>query len=624
MLMRRRLLLVLAVVAAATTATLWPGVEAAPPAAPELMSIFPFGGQQGTEFHATISGRSLETASSVWFDCDHLSATISGVEIQKAPESASATEKPSPRQPVQLLSLAVKVAPGAEPGIHYLRVMNRGGLSNDLAVRVHAERAEMEIEGQHEQPGTAQPVRAYPVVVNGKIASPGEIDLYVFEAKEGETLRFDALAAGVGFDPYLTLYEPTGSWFNSDRLTELAFGDEPISYPESPLHATLSYQFQRKGRYIVQVGGFLGAGGPDHIYQFSIRREFRDEPETDPMRAAHLSQTPSDILWKERTWKRELNPDRLKVLWSRAVESLYRPGSAAKKDGEESGAGSQMGIPEIPVIKIDDDPHGASSEPAPITIPVLLEGKIESPGDVDRVKFRVEKGEQVTIEVQTLEKTIPEFNPYLRIVSTGGDEVFTNVHSRVNTCGDTILKQVEPKTTYSFPREGEFILEIRDITHLYGDRTFTYRVLLRQQVPHVGEVRIPEDQVNLVAGEVGKLSIDTDQEEGYDGYVALSIEGLPEGVRAVMGTELEPAVPPAFNPGKIERFRPESQKATLLFLSDPLRPPTRMPIEARVLAQPSMKGKLGRPVLVKKILFSVVQSASLVSEESRPQTAEER
>jgi hypothetical protein len=87
---------------------------------------------------------------------------------------------------------------------------------------------------------------------------------------------------------------------------------------------------------------------------------------------------------------------------------------------------------------------------------------------------------------------------------------------------------------------------------------------------------------------------------------------------------LEPAVPPAFNPGKIERFRPESQKATLLFLSDPLTPPTRMPVEARVLAQPSMKGKLGRPVLVKKILFAVVQPASLVSEESRPQTAEER
>jgi ubiquinone/menaquinone biosynthesis C-methylase UbiE len=105
------------------------------------MSIFPFGGQQGTEFHATIRGRSLETASSVWFDCDHLSATISGVEIQEAPESASAAKELSPRQPMQLLSLAVKVAPGAEPGIHYLRVMNRGGLSNDLAVRVHAESA---------------------------------------------------------------------------------------------------------------------------------------------------------------------------------------------------------------------------------------------------------------------------------------------------------------------------------------------------------------------------------------------------------------------------------------------------------------------------------------------------
>jgi hypothetical protein len=184
----------------------------------------------------------------------------------------------------------------------------------------------------------------------------------------------------------------------------------------------------------------------------------------------------------------------------------------------------------------------------------------------------------------------------------------------VNTCGDTIIKQVEPKTTYSFPRDGEFILEIRDITHLYGDRSFAYRVLLRQQVPHVGEVRVTEDQVNLLAGEVGKISIETDQEEGYDGYVALTMEGLPEGVRAVMGTELEPAVPAPFNPGKIERFRTESQKATFLFLSDARTPPTAAPVEARVIAQPSVKGKLGRAVLVKKILFTVVQPGSAAPE----------
>jgi hypothetical protein len=70
---------------------------------------------------------------------------------------------------------------------------------------------------------------------------------------------------------------------------------------------------------------------------------------------------------------------------------------------------------------------------------------------------------------------------------------------------------------------------------------------------------------------------------------------------------LQPHVPPSYNPGKIERFQPESQKATLLFVTDPGAAPTSKPVEARIIAQPVIKGKLGQPVLVKKILFTVVQ-----------------
>ncbi len=600
--MRRALLV------AGMVASVWLGVRAEPPDEPQMVSIFPFGGQQGTEFNATIRGRSLDRVTSVWFDCEHLSATVSGVETEKssgAPKKAPARNKSSSGGPQQLLSLAVKVAPYAQAGVHYLRLLGPGGLSNALPVRVHAEPAVQEGDSRHEQAAASQSITAYPVVVNGKLVARGEVDYYSFEVQQGDELRFDALTAGAGFDPSLTLYEPTGSWFRSDRLTELEFNDEPISYPGLPLHATLSYRFPKKGRYLIRLGGFLGESGPDHYYQFSIRRASPDDVANDPMRAAHPTPPSADVAWEERTWKREVNPDRLRVLWSRAV-----PSGAA--------------IPEMPVLKIDDDPHGASSDPVPVTLPILIEGTIERPADIDRVKFKVKGGDRIAIEVQTPQKSLPKFNPYLRVVSTDGDEAFTNVHSRLNTCGDTIIKQVEPKTTYSFPRDGEFILEIRDITHIYGGRGFVYRLALRHQVPHMGEVQIGSDQINLAAGEVGKLSVDADQEEGFDGEIALTVDGLPEGVRAVMGAELEAQTPPPYNPGKIERFRPESQKATFLFLSDPSTPATVHPVEVRVMAQPAMKGKMGRPILVKRILFMVVQPGPLVTDDRVSPPAEAR
>jgi hypothetical protein len=456
-----------------------------------------------------------------------------------------------------------------------------------LAVRVHAEPAISKDEGRHDTPELAQKVSAYPVVINGKIVASGQVDYYSFEVQPGETLRFDALTAGSNLDPSLALFEPTGSWFRPDRLTELAFNDEEISYPGLPVSATITHKFPHKGRYFVRVSGFLGESGPDYSYQLSIRRVSPTQAEADLMRPAHMPPPSADPTWEERSWKRELKPDRLKILASRGGESTAAP--------------------KVSVVRLDAASHKAGGEPVSVTLPSLIEGTIDHPADIDRVKFKVKAGDRVALEVETVRKTLPQFNPYLRIVSSGGDEAFGNVHSTVNTCGDLILKQVQPKTTYSFPREGEFVLEIRDITHMYGDESFAYRVMLRQQIPHMGEVRVAEEQINLMAGEATKVSVDTDQEEGFDGQIALTVDGLPQGVRVITGTELQPHVPPAYNPGKIERFKPESQKATLLFVTDATAAPTTKPVEAKLIAQPVIKGKLGQSVLVKKILFTVVR-----------------
>jgi hypothetical protein len=582
----------LALSTAFIAASLWLVVRAAVTGEPELISVYPFGGQQGVEFQTMVRGRSLDHVSAIWFDCDQISATIVGVENDKsgAPVAAAPKKKKkssSSTEPLQLLTLAVNVNQGAEPGVHYMRVLTPRGVSNPLPLRIHKEFAILEEAGRHDLPEAAQKIPAFPVVISGKIAATGEVDYYSFQVQQGETLRFDALSAGGALDPGLTLFEPTGSWFRADRLTELAFNDEEVSYPGFPVNAAITYKFSRAGRYFVRVNGFLGESGSDYSYQLSIRRASPNQAQADPMQPAHLSSSAA-AEWEERSWKRELGPDRLKVLSSR---------------GGESAA-----IPDVPIVRLDGQGNKGSADPVPITIPALLEGTIERPADIDRVKFKVKAGDRVAIEVETLRKTIPQFNPFLRIVSTGGDEAFTNVHSTVNTCGDLILKQIQPKTIYSFPRESEYILEIRDITHLYGDESFAYRVMLRQQVPHMGEIRVSEQQINLMAGEATKVSVDTDQEEGFDGQIALTVEGLPEGVRAVTATELQPHVPPAYNPGKVERFKPESQKATFLFVTDPGAAPTSKPVEASIVAQPVVKGRLGHPVVVKKILFTVAPS----------------
>ena len=67
---------------------------------------------------------------------------------------------------------------------------------------------------------------------------------------------------------------------------------------------------------------------------------------TDLMAPAHMPPPSADVSWKERSWKRELKPDRLKVLWARAGRTMAHE------------------VSDIPVVRL------TSREPVPVTIPL--------------------------------------------------------------------------------------------------------------------------------------------------------------------------------------------------------------------------------------------------------------
>lgn len=590
-----------------------PGIGADVPPEPALLSVFPLGGQAGKTFRATVRGRSLDGSHALWLTTGTMQARV--LSVNDEPQEPAADGKSKKKVAIQLLEVEIETPEDAAPGKYSFRVVTPHGISNPLDLHIHSEVPLLEQAEAHELPRQAQPLPRHPLAVHGRINEVGQVDYYSFQARKDEDILFEAVSSDP-LDPAIELYEPTGSWFDDDRPTRLAFHDDDGEpYPNLSTEATLRYRFTKDGKYLVRVNGFWGYGGIDHAY---VLRMLPAPPEHEAPPAADPA---DDSKWTERKWTRKLDAERMRTLWSRAVAEL----APALEDAE--GKPKQGAIPaarEIPIVDADAEPTTAPVVPPKIPLPALVVGTIESPGDIDRVRFSIREGDKLVLEVETPEKTIPEMNPYLRVVDDSGVEAFTNVFSNVNANGN-IGKQIQPKTAFSFSRDGEFTLEIRDITASYGDRAMKYRVLVRPQVPHLGEVHIAEDHLNLVAGQAKKLSVVTDQEEGYEGFVVLSIEGLPEGVKAVPGTEVEPDSPPAFSEGKKERYRTKSQKATFVFLPAPDAPATRMPAVARVYAQPVVDGKLGDRIPVKDVLLMVTRPPGKISEHKmKPSTEASR
>lgn len=577
-----------------------PGISAnaGPVPEPNLSSLFPLGGRPGAQVQVTLRGGHLASARAVWFDSPGLDAEILSFEAKGEDKTESG---PSPESGADRLALRISIDPNVEPGERRLRVVTPGGLSNSLPFRVHREPVQMESESAHELPDGAQALKPYPLAVHGRITRSGEVDDYSFHAAAGTSLRFQVVSSPA-LDPAITLYERSGGWFDPKGTRRIAFNDEDVFYPGSSTEPALSHRFDKGGTYFVRISSFMGTASPDHAYLLRVVPE--QDREAPAGSAKGPQPTPAD--WEERSWTRRLETDRMKTLWTRAVPSLAsRPEGESDSETAESALGAKPDpFAPVPVVSLSGR-QSDGTEPARIALPTLLTGVIQRPGEIHRVRFTAQVGDRIVLEVETPDKTVPLFNPYLKLVDADGVEVLTNVHSILNSNSE-IQKQIHPKTTHAFPRAGEFTLEIRDITATYGDAEMRYRVMVRPQVPHMGKVHIEDEVLNLEAGRAGRLSVITDQEEGFEGAIMLTMEGLPAGVETVTATETEPVTPPAINRGREERYVAQNKKATFVLVASPDAPETPRPVKVRVSARPVVEGLLGPATPVKELFVMVL------------------
>ena len=341
--------------------------------------------------------------------------------------------------------------------------------------------------------------------------------------------------------------------------------------------AQLSYQCDKLGRYLIEVGTALGIGGPDLFYQLHVSVP----PAPSPLSKPEAILPPTPLARLQLPLQRHLKTDRLQEFQLRTV-SLVDTLSPQIKSEEGVGAiGFASTMPEETEVKcrtLSEHDLDEAAEPAPVlAFPVILEGTIERPADRDVFRFRVEAQTSLAFELETPEATPPQFNPHLSVLDSQGEELFTNYFKKVAGDGDDWVKLVQAKTLYTFERAGEYDLKIRDITPRYGEPSFRYRVMIRPQVPHLGSFDVTPQVVHLAPGKAGKLTIVTHQEEGFPGEVAFRLEGLPVGVQALPGADVEPDQEPPLPEIHKERFVAKSQRTTILLVADGEVPVAKMP-----------------------------------------------
>jgi hypothetical protein len=543
---------------------------------PRALSVHPFAGRPGGAVTMVVRGNHLGGAAAVFAPGVPARFLIEGTD----PEPKDAAGGRS-RTPFDLVRVRVEIDAAATPGPYLFRLVTPHGVTNELPLYISEHPVLPEPEGAHDSPDTAVPMGQPPAAFTGRLARRGETDYFAFEAQAGETVTFEVLSGlpapgrpggnAAGFDPSITVFEPSGSWFNPKRLNRVAFNDEPLWVVGRSLDARLIHRFARSGRYLVRIEAFTGQGGPDYSYQLRVLPGEHSRP---------LATPPPD--WEERNFLRRLSADRLNQLAARG-------GKAGK------------------AAAIETYRAGGAAEPPLFKLPGTLVGAIDAPGGAHRARFRIDAPLDLAIEVETPAAAPPLFNPIVRLLNGVGEEVATNILAGKGACTGALSKSLQAKTIVPLRDPGEYTVEVRDATADLARPDFRYRVQLRPQVPHLGQVRIAEDHVNLGPGEAKTVRVAFDREEDYRGAVAVSAEALPAGVQAMAGADFEPDKDPPLHPGKRERYQPRTERAVVVFTAAADAPATVQPQVARLVVRPVVDGKPGPVVGSREIPVMVVK-----------------
>jgi len=459
------------------------------PVQPVLGWIYPAGGQRGTTIEVTASGTSIVPETVLVTGGGVTGKVIDGSQPNK-------------------VKFSLAIARDAEPGERELRILNSGGVSNRFRFIVGELPEITEVEPNSEK-SAPQKIAGLPVVIDGQILD-ADRDYFRFPAKAGVTLvlsvearsllPFIADAVPGWFDPQLTVYDAAGK--------QVAFADDYRFRPD-PL---MFFRAPADGDYTVELRDVVYRGRGDFVYRLTIA----ERPYvTDVFPLGGKRGTEVAVEYRGVNLGGNLTAVR------GTVKVPAGAGRCITVNGLPFGASDLAAVREA-------EPNDAFERAQRITAPVVVDGRIDKPGDVDYFVFSAKKDDKLVLQVQARRLGSP-MDSVLTLYDGKRNQVAEN--DDWNDPLEAILAHnADSRILYTFPAAGDYYLRLRDIQGKGGEE-YAYRLVL--DAPHPDfTLRIAPDNPRLGVGDTAAITVAAVRHDEFAGEIKLAVENLPLGYTA--------------------------------------------------------------------------------------------
>lgn len=431
-----------------------------------------------------------------------------------------------------LASLAfveVKIAPEAQPGEREIRLVTRRGVSNPLAFHVgqlpEVSRkpmltASIQVLGKEAQalrkqlPGEDELRVTLPCTANGQIAS-GEVNRYRFEAHQGQRLvittfgrrlvPFIADAVPGWFQPVLTLYGPDGN--------EVAYDDDYRFNPDP----TILYQVQRDGDYVAAIHDSLYRGREDFVYRINLG-ELPFITSLFPLGARVGSGAKPQV----EGWN--LQDAELAAPGPDAAAGIHSVTATSKGFVSNRVPFALDKLPEV----LEQEPNDTPAQAQAVTLPVIINGRIDRPGDWDVFQFTGKANDTVVAEVQARRLDSP-LDSVVKLTDSAGSLLAFNddcedLEAGLNT------HQADSYLMVRLPADGQYFVHLGD-TAQQGGREYGYRLRLSAPRPDF-DLRVVPSSLAVRIRSNSALTIYAIRKDGFAGAIKVSLRDPPTGFSA--------------------------------------------------------------------------------------------
>ena len=176
---------------------------------------------------------------------------------------------------------------------------------------------------------------------------------------------------------------------------------------------------------------------------------------------------------------------------------------------------------------LEKEPNNEPAEAQQVTLPIIVNGRIDPPGDWDVFRFTGRAGQEIVAEVDARKLDSP-LDSVLKLTDADGRQLAFNDDYLDKGTGLS-THHADSLIRIKLPADGDYYIHLGDAQHKGGPE-YGYRLRISAPRPDFA-LRVAPSSLNVRAGGSVPLTVYALRKDGFAGEIALVLKDAPKGFK---------------------------------------------------------------------------------------------